>query len=283
MVTKSVLTANRTLSPLTTIAVLNKYAPERCARLVARVFATPRRRARSVNDEAVLATSTTIELLDGIAGMRWGDPKSPKILIVHGWESRASHFGVMIKALTEAGRCVVAFDGPAHGDSEGGQANVYVFAKTILAMKDKLGKLDAVVGHSMGAASATYAIAHGLQADAMVHISGPGRLRDVMQRFCNRLDLSPETRSAFFPYFEKGLDAKIDDLDNCRLAQQLAIPALFIHDPQDEEVPFSEGEAVCQNWKGAIMYRAEGMGHTRLLRAKETVALVTKFVIEKKL
>src|SRR5271168_67559 len=162
LVTKNVLTANRTLSPLRTIAVLDKFAPERCAPLVARLFSTPRRRARSVNDEAVLAMSTPVELLDGIAAMQWGDPQAPKVLIVHGWESRASHFGVMIKALAEAGRCVIAFDGPAHGDSEGTQANVVVFAKTLLKMKDKLGKLDAVVGHSMGAAAATYALAHGL-------------------------------------------------------------------------------------------------------------------------
>jgi pimeloyl-ACP methyl ester carboxylesterase len=283
LVTKSVLTANRTLSPLRTIAFLNKHAPERCAPLVVRLFSTPRRRARSVNDEAVLATSTPIELLDGIAGMRWGDPQQPKVLIVHGWESRASHFGVMIKALTEAGRCVIAFDGPAHGDSQGKRANVYVFAKTILAIKDKLGKLDAVVGHSMGAAAATYALAHGLQADAIVHISGPGRLRDVMGRFCDRLRLTPETRSAFLPHFEKLLGASVDELDNCKWAQELTIPALFIHDPQDDEVPFSEAEAVAANWKGAIVYRAEGMGHTRLLRAKETVGLVTKFVLDKKL
>jgi pimeloyl-ACP methyl ester carboxylesterase len=284
LVTRNVLTAARAIpSPLTTIAVLNKFAPERIAPPVARLFTTPRRRARSVNDEAILATSTPFDLLEGIAAMRWGDPNAPKVLLVHGWESRASHFGVLIKALTEAGRSVIAFDGPGHGDSQGDSANVYLFAKTILAMKNKLGKVDTVIGHSMGAASATYALAHGFEADALVHMAGPGRLRDVLGRFCDRINLSRESRDVFFPYFERLLGTKVDELDNPKWVQQLTIPALFIHDPQDPEVPFSEGAAVAESLKGSVIYRAEGMGHTRILRAKEIVDLITKFVINKSL
>jgi pimeloyl-ACP methyl ester carboxylesterase len=280
LVAKYRLTANRAVaSRLTTIALLNKFAPKRCAPLTAKLFMSPRRRARSVNDKAVLASAGPVETISGIKSMCWGDPRRPKVLIVHGWESRASHFGALIRGLTDAGRSVVAFDGPAHGDSEGSLANVYIFATTILKMKEHWGELDTVIGHSMGAAALVYALAHGLKAGAMVHISGPGKLAQVLERFSNRLQLSAATREYLLPCFEKMLGTKVEELDNCRWASQLTMPALFIHDPEDQEVPFAEAAAVAANWQGAMVYRANGMGHTRILRARETVELITRFVI----
>jgi pimeloyl-ACP methyl ester carboxylesterase len=279
--TLQILTANRTISASPRqIAILNRFSPKHCGPTVARLFLTPRRKARSVNDQAVIARGTPIEILDGIFSMQWGDGQGGKVLLVHGWESRATHLAAFIKPLVESGKTVIGFDGPAHGDSEGKIANVYLFAKTVMAIGKKLGSFDAVIGHSMGAASSLYALAHGFEAKSIVHIAGPGALSEVLRRFSNRLKLSAKTRSFMEPAFQKILGVPIEEMNNHRWAKYANARGMIVHDPDDQEIPFREAEALAASWPGVNFQPVNGVGHTRILRAPFVVSLVTNFVLQ---
>jgi alpha-beta hydrolase superfamily lysophospholipase len=48
---------------------------------------------------------------------KWsGGPK--KILVIHGWEGRVTHFSMLIQHLIKAGYTVYGFDAPSHGLSD---------------------------------------------------------------------------------------------------------------------------------------------------------------------
>jgi len=134
---------------------------------------------------------------------RWGDVDK-KILLVHGWESRASHWHHWINPLVEAGYGVTALDLPAHGDSSGLTANVIVSGRAVLKLSKSMGEIDSIIGHSMGSAACLYAFANGLAVKKSVHVAGPISLRDVVRRAgsfakLNNLELRMLRRVSMLP------------------------------------------------------------------------------------
>jgi pimeloyl-ACP methyl ester carboxylesterase len=86
-----------------------------------------------------------------ISGFKWGNGKY-KVLITHGWGSKAADFNEMISALRENKNLeIIAFDAPASGSSEGELSNLLLFVRAAKAVIQKTGVPDIVVGHSFGA------------------------------------------------------------------------------------------------------------------------------------
>jgi pimeloyl-ACP methyl ester carboxylesterase len=86
-----------------------------------------------------------------INGFKWGNGKH-KVLITHGWGSKAADFTEMITALRENKDLeIIAFDAPASGSSEGELSNLLLFVGAAKAVIQKTGVPDIVIGHSFGA------------------------------------------------------------------------------------------------------------------------------------
>jgi pimeloyl-ACP methyl ester carboxylesterase len=86
-----------------------------------------------------------------INGFKWGNGKH-RVLITHGWGSKAADFTEMITALRENKNLeIIAFDAPASGSSEGELSNLLLFVKAAKAVIQKTGVPEVVIGHSFGA------------------------------------------------------------------------------------------------------------------------------------
>jgi pimeloyl-ACP methyl ester carboxylesterase len=64
------------------------------------------------------------------------------------------------------------------------------------------------------------------------------------------------------------------------VAPRLAVPALLLHDPSDDETPFSETVELAAAWPGARLVPVAGLGHRRLLRHPSTVSATLEFLAE---
>ncbi|MDB5063040.1 MAG: alpha/beta hydrolase [Mucilaginibacter sp.] len=85
-----------------------------------------------------------------INGFKWGNGKY-RVLITHGWGSKAADFTEMITALRENKDLeIIAFDAPASGSSEGELSNLLLFVKAAKAVIQKTGVPNVVIGHSFG-------------------------------------------------------------------------------------------------------------------------------------
>ena len=89
--------------------------------------------------------------------------------------------GALVAPLLRRNRFVIGIDGDAHGDSPGSRTNPIAFAAKLLAASQELGPLDAVIGHSFGAAAIVIAISIGMQVTKMVYIAGPSDYRNVLE------------------------------------------------------------------------------------------------------
>lgn len=153
---------------------LGWVAPHMVASKMRQAFMTPRTFAPGDWELPLLAKSERITLRFGLSALRWG--QGPTVLLMHGWEGRPTQFASLITALVDAGYTVVALDGPAHGRSPGREANVVLFARAMLEAAAELPPLQAVIGHSMGGASAMLAVQLGLRTETLVTIGAPARI-----------------------------------------------------------------------------------------------------------
>ena len=222
--------------------VLGALNPRTTLRAAGKLFSTPFRSSRAralaapVGDAQVGAFTVNGQ---EIATYVWGDPKrQPYVLFAHGWSSHGTRFLPWVPKLRDAGYAVVAFDQPAHGRSSGEHATLPCFANTLLEVGRQFGPAALLVGHSLGGAAASVAMAHGLQADRVVLIAPAADPEAATERFAQMVALPQRLFRALICSFERHVGVAFDDLQAHRNAPCIARPALILHDLEDREVPW---------------------------------------------
>ena len=249
---------------------------EHQARAALQSFMTPRRPAPRDWEAALLRQGTRLTLANGLVARSYG--VGPRVLLVHGWEGRGMNLGMFIAPLTAAGYQVVALDGPAHGESPGEQTNPVDFARALLGVGHELGPLAGVIAHSMGAASTALALRQGLEAARVVLIAGPSSLAGVLRGFAQVARLPEPVAERFYALVAEYVGEPAEMLDIAHVGATLTTPALIIHDPADADVPFADGQAIAASWPDARLYVTEGLGHRRILRDRDVIAMATSFI-----
>lgn len=230
-------------------------------------FSTPRRAPPGPDDATLFALARPQRIThDGLAlaGWSWGAP-GPKVLLVHGWESRASHLGRFVAPLQHAGFQVWAFDAPAHGDSEGETSSVIHYGRALLAIAQTYGPFDGLIAHSVGSPAALYAFRHGMRVEASVHIAGPSSLERVLRRTAEVAGLDASELERFHAMVEAYSGEPIATMDLHNLAPSLTHAALLLHDPEDREIPFVESKLLRNAWPHARLLEVHGAGHRRII------------------
>ena len=257
--------------------------------LAERLFTSPRRFARPPRERAVLATGRRFAVDVALRSPRWSGQtrrivawrwgQGPSVLLVHGWEGRGAQLGAFVEPLVAAGLSVVAFDAPAHGDSPGHRTYLTDLADAAIAVAAASGPLHATLSHSFGAAAVLLAYHRGgLDAARNVMIAPNVLLEDSVGRFARAVGLDEADRA--------GLEQRLGASTGIPLAS-LRLPALtagrdaallVVHDREDREVPFAQGEALAAAWPAAQLQSTSGVGHRRILRDPGVVARAVELV-----
>jgi pimeloyl-ACP methyl ester carboxylesterase len=260
-------------------ATMGRLAPEVAARWAETLFCRPPRHQPRPRDYAFLAKGRPYTLVKGdhqIAAWEWG--AGPLVLLVHGWGSRAGRFSTLGPALVEAGFRVVAHDAPAHGISTGTESALPLFAEAVRMVGAYFGPAAAVIGHSLGGASAVLALRDGLTAERAVLISAPSNIEVFSQRFAGFFALPPQARSIMQRNIEQRFRMAWAEAHTSTIARTLKHPALIVHDHDDSDVPEEDARAIATAWPGARLVITQGLGHRGVLRSSEVVHHVLEFL-----
>lgn len=237
---------------------------QRAARLFCTPFASSRARALVAPTLGALESRLDVDGVS-IATYVWGDPtRQPYVLFAHGWSSHGTRVAKWIEPLQSAGYAVVAFDQAGHGRSGGKRTTLPDFACHLLAVARHFGPAAAVIGHSLGGAATAVALARGLQAERAVLIAPAADPVAAMERFSRIVWLGTHFGTRLGAFFEASTRVPMDELQAHRNAPLIARPALIVHDLEDREVPWHEGERYARLWRGARMVTTRGFGHNRI-------------------
>ncbi|GAA3730593.1 alpha/beta hydrolase [Leifsonia bigeumensis] len=271
---------------LNSLPVLDKVAPPLAAEIVWRLWRTPRR-SRSLTADAArvmeLAGRSTMPIAGRrIATYRWGS--GPRVvLLVHGWEGRASDFAPIVRELRSPERTILAVDAPGHGNSTGRRTTVIDYAEVLAEVARRHGRLEAVVSHSLGTPSAAAAASHGLRADRYVSIGGVADLDRLVPTFCEALGVRPSTAERVRARIENRVfDGNRDVWAQYSAAESplpASAPLLVIHDRSDRMVPVVDATLLADA-HGPLtrVVVTEGLGHYRILGADAVLDDVSSFL-----
>jgi pimeloyl-ACP methyl ester carboxylesterase len=262
--------------------VLCRWAPALAAALAHRQLATPPRAPVGRWPLAVREHTRSWCVRSGagdIAVYEWGH--GPAVLLVHGWGSDATRMGRLVAPLVRAGCRVIAFDAPAHGRSGGERTDMVAFANAVALVARRAGPLQAVVGHSFGAAMCLYAARDwGLCAKRLVLISTFDHCDWFVGLFARHAGLTPAVLQRVRERFAQRYSGRFDwaRMSVLAMGRDADRPTLLVHDRDDAEVPFEHGVALAHAMDGAQFLPTRGLGHQRVLRNPEVIRRVVAFV-----
>ena len=214
-----------------------------------------------------------------LAVYRWG--AGPTVLLVHGWHGRGAQLGAFAAPLVAAGYRVVAFDAPAHGRTPGRATDLPEVSEALLTVADAFPPLHGVIAHSFGVAGTLVATRHGLAPRRVVALSAPASIDFLMDSFAVRLGIPTAVMDVHRRLMELRFGADLwRRFSPTEIARDLDIPALLVHDQEDHDVPWQQGEALARAWRGATWVQTQGLGHRRILRDPDVVARVAAFMAE---
>ncbi len=253
----------------------SRLAPGLTSAVAARMFRSTRRSTPKAGERDVLQGATSWSL----AGMQlWSWGEGPTVLLVHGWNGRATQLGGFVKPLVERGYRVVAFDSLGHGDSEGRESSLPELANCIRQVVDELGGVYGIVAHSLGGAATTFALAYGMRAERLVFVSPPADPREFLKIFGSALGINDDVRARVKRRVERRLGVPMEEMQALAIAPSMQLPLLVIHDEQDKEVPVNVGRRIASAWPSAELIVTVGLGHQRILRDEDVKDSAVRFI-----
>lgn len=263
------------------LSVLQRVSPETAASMASRLFFKSPPRPRRSGAALAEWARPTVEL--GFERQRlgvWAWGRGPTVLLVHGWGGLARQLRAFVAPLLDAGYRVVAFDAPGHGASSGEELSLPIFADAIARVAEMFGPVHAIVAHSFGGAATSLALARGVRAERAVLIGAPADAGQWFTHFSRLLALAPSTRERARSRIERRVGAPFAAFTAEALGPQIAIPVLVVHDREDREVAFADGERTARSLRDATMIATSGLGHRRVLRDATVVERVRTFLGE---
>ncbi len=260
---------------------LEKIAPALAHRYAVRLFFTPFRYTVPEKEREFMSTAETfIVTANGkkVQAYAWG--KGPVVMLVHGWAGRAGQFRKFIPELVKNNYRAVAFDGPAHGKSEGKQTNVFEFETTFRQIIEKEGTPVAVIAHSFGGIASIYAIRHGLPVTRLINIASPSISDLIVKGFVTTINASPATGEAFKAYVLKAFGKSFDEMAAIHQIKFLPHPLqlLLIHDDSDKEVSMKHPLELQKVYPSAQLFQTSGLGHNRILKDDAVIQKCIEFI-----
>lgn len=264
------------------IKIASFFSPQWGASLAFNIFCTPYRKPRNVAPPIFEQAKTLVIEVEGLAihGYQWNAEAEKKILILHGFESRAYNFDRYVSPLLNKGYGVVAMDGKAHGNSEGKTTTAPEYAAMIKVLEEKMGKFDGFISHSFGGiALCLYQENQNNPAAKMVLISPATETQSAIDLFSNFFGLSDKIKESIYAYIKKKSGNDISHYSINRIAPKLNNPILWIHDKDDDITPLSDVKPLMELSPANIEFMiTEGLGHRKIYKDTAVIKRIIDFI-----
>lgn len=208
---------------------------------------------------------------------QWG--QGPVILLVHGWNGRATQMAAFAEPLVSAGYKVIGFDAPAHGCSDGKQTNILEVCDVMTNLSESFGPVHGIIAHSFGVPCSVLALNENwINANKIVCISSPVSVNWLLEMYCQILGCPAVVKKSIKRRIENQFGETIwQRLQTDQMAKSLACPALIIHDQDDHEIPWEHGQELSKLWPDSNFLLTKNLGHRRILHNKHVIQQVVDF------
>lgn len=269
------------------LALLDSVSPAAAARVAYPLLVTPgpRLKLRPADAPTMDEARTSTLTIRGrrVVSYEWGSGSSV-VLLVHGWQGRASQFASLVRELRYEGHTVVAFDAPACGASAGVRTDAADYLAAMRALQSRYGAFSGLVGHSFGSLVGLVAIHEGFTAGRFAGIASIPDAGSLMQSLADRVGLGATASDRLAKRFQRLRFSDGPDMLErfSGVRNPVEVPTLFVHDADDREVPVTASESLhAAHGSASTLVVTRGQGHVRVLRSDEVLDQVVGFLAGK--
>jgi len=202
---------------------------------------------------------------------QWGS--GPIVLFSHGWNGRGIQFLPFFDKLIEKGFSVVAFDGPAHGESEGKTCSYFQMSDTVRALINHFSKdkIHGLIGHSFGASAIINALhKENLQIPAVL-IAPAIKLRQMLQKTIKFHGVPLLIFNSLINEYERKYGYHFINDNPYNILKSFQPEALILHDSEDNVTLCSVSREVANLYKSIHLITTDGLGHIRILKDEDVI------------
>lgn len=213
------------------------------------------------------------------------NPKAKKILITHGWMSRAAYMARLIDTLHQQGYEVYALDFPAHGEAKGLQLP---WMDAVAVLKETLnqhGPFYGVIGHSFGGSMLLntlniagqfpeWELKH--KPERVVLLASPTQMRNPVNHVAKKLKLSGHGYLQLRNLIQQQAKMNLSRISLRYFVSQ--IPFLCIHGELDETISPKESVLFCQTYQNANLCLLPNVNHVTVLMDERVERSVSDFL-----
>lgn len=213
-----------------------------------------------------------------LAGYEWGEGDR-SVLLMHGWNGRATNLSSFIDPLVDAGFRVVGFDAHGHGDSSGQYCYAPLFADAAIELARLQGEFYGLVAHSFGTCAGTVAQKLGMRFDSVVYLSTMCWIRQRFFEFSAAVGLDAEGQEEMWQLSEEFFGpGRIESFHGDVAARDFVSCGLLVHDEDDAEISADQSRAMAAVWRESELMLTKGLGHFRIIRSPMVVNRVVEFM-----
>jgi pimeloyl-ACP methyl ester carboxylesterase len=114
-------------------------------------------------------------------------------------------------------------------------------------------------------------------------IAPPADLEAAADRFMRCVRLGSHLRGRFLSWLERASGRSVHEFHIREHLRSLALPCLIVHDINDLEVPWGEGESYARHWHSSRLLTTQGFGHHEVLDAPEVIDAALAFMDGKRI
>ncbi len=212
-----------------------------------------------------------------VAAEAWGE--GPIVYLMHGWGGRRAQLDGFVHPLLWTGHRVVTFDAPSHGDSAPGafgpgRGLLPEFSDALAAVVAVAGPAHGIIAHSLGASAAALAVLDGLPVSRAVFISPLADPMPYTVEFAKTFGFGEKIRNGFLRRLELRVGRRMLDFSVPSRARTHPTPLpslLVVHDREDKQTHYADGEAIAAAWPGAHLMTTNGLRHRRILHDPDVI------------
>ena len=268
------------------IRTIGIVSPKKAASIAFDLFSTPFKSKLKRVVPPVFNKATPISIQQNkltIRGFKWEStqPNAKIILIAHGFSSYAYKFDKYVIALRKEGFEVLAFDAPAHGNSDGKKINALIYRDTILSIEKKFGPLFGIIAHSLGGLAASLAVEllDNQEKRKLVLIAPATETKTAVKHFFTLIPSDPKIINAFNKHIEQIAKQPISYFSVARVARTTTAKILWVHDQDDNVCTFNDVKPLLtEQINGLELFITKGLGHNKIYKVNSTKEKIIHFL-----
>ena len=211
-----------------------------------------------------------------IVTYRWKG-NNGKVLIIHGWEGRATNFESIIKELINQRFDVTSFDAPSHGSSAKSNTTMKDFGEFVQHLL-KTTNFDYVITHSFGAVPCSFTLSEShTNLKKIVFIAPPDHFTDWINDVSRLIGINQKIIDITLEKFKKDYNMNTYEMSVSKFIKKVKnISGLIIHGEKDKITPLERAINVNKNWQGSYLKIIPNIGHFKILDSKKTLSEILK-------